>query len=216
MGTKAKEEQEAKVVGEQSSDYGANPEIHVGSAGRSQHTWLLTKRVAAGLALLAVVLVGAATLMHDNGAEPSKAKDDSAVVSPKTAESDAQNTVSDYLNQTDQTPAGLQASVDKLTALAQSAKTTQDKQTYNSAIVQLYVQAGNYDGALTTATQANDTIKTASTAAQLAGVYEAQQDYANAAKYYALAVSLSPKTAPEERSGYNDYLAKQKQMEAKL
>lgn len=218
MGTKAKQGESTTVVGEQPSSAKSDLGIYVGGGAKRQHRLLSPKKVGATV-LLIVLLVAAAAMVltHNNQKnEPAKEASKPFVAFPKTADSDAQDIISGYLNQADHTPANLQATVDKLTSLAQGGKTPQDKEAYSLAVVQLYMQAGNDSMALASAIQANDTFKTATTAAQLAGVYEAQKDYANAAEYYKQAVSRSPKTPVGERSAYNDYLREQKQMEAKL
>jgi thioredoxin-like negative regulator of GroEL len=101
-----------------------------------------------------------------------------------------------------------------LAELEKRATSAKDKEAYALALIQLYDQANKSNAAIKKAKQAESDYHSASTAARLAAEYQLTGDKSNAIKYYQLAVSRSPKTAPTARSAYNDYRLELQSLEA--
>jgi tetratricopeptide (TPR) repeat protein len=168
----------------------------------------LSKR--AGLILLAIVLLGiggyVALSMNQAAKKPT------SVVSPRQTV----NALSSRLERAGNSAQALKSVQNQLAQLESEAESKTDKETYALASANLYRQANQLDNALQKAEGAKTTYQSAISAATLAEVYRAQGDYANAAKYYGIASARSPKTAPNERSAYNDYRLMKAEMETKL
>ncbi len=166
--------------------------------------------------LVALLAVAGITYMYLSHMSKSAAPD-VAKLTPKDTTQEASQQASDLVDGSSQDTS--KTSLDKtqaqLSALEKDAKTTELKQIYGGAAIDLYEQSGDMTTARDSAIEDNDDYGTVYTAAHLAAVYEAMGDYANAAKYYGQAVQRSPKTGPRENSSYNDYRYAQQQMEKK-
>jgi hypothetical protein len=129
---------------------------------------------------------------------------------------DKVNELSSRLDAAGNSAKALKAAQDELVRLEAGATTQADKEIYSLASADLYRQANQLDDALAQAKKAEKAYKTALSAATLAEVYRARNDFANAAKYYGIASERSPKTAPTERSAYNEYRIMKENLESQL
>lgn len=103
----------------------------------------------------------------------------------------------------------------ELAQLTKSATSSEEKQTYLSKSIELYVNNDDFKSALTVAEQSEQVKPTAFSADGLALVYMGLGDYRKAAQYYQTAADRSEKTTdPTVRSPYNEYLISKRQAEA--
>jgi len=162
------------------------------------------------IALVVIAVIGAVgyALINRNQAANKTA----TVTSPRQTV----DAMSSKLEQAGNSAQSLKAVQDQLTRLESQTSSKADKEIYALASANLYRQANQLDNALHQAQDTNTTYKSAISAATLAEVYRAQGDFANAAKYYGIASERSPKTAPTQRSAYNDYRLMKADMEANL
>jgi hypothetical protein len=166
--------------------------------------------VALGVVLFVAVAVGGYIMLRPSHTSTATKQ---FAAPPLTVSDDAQQVVDTFAN-SDKSAASLQSAKDQLATMRKAATKSDDQQAYDLAVIDLEIAAGDTTTALTLATQAEDTYKSAQSAARLAGVYSAQQNYKSAADSYRLAASRSPKTAATARSAYNDYTQLAKEMDA--
>lgn len=129
-----------------------------------------------------------------------------------SAEPKAQHTVRETPEQVDKRVIASRMTV--LEGLIKKEKNFKKKQAYQSELSVLYVNQGTYDKGMELALAVEEAQQSAASAAAIADIHYAQQDFANAAKYYERAMSRSDKPqSPSERSPYNDYALLKKQSE---
>lgn len=89
------------------------------------------------------------------------------------------------------------------------------KREYQNELSLIYLQQGKHDQALDLAKAVEASGQSAISAAALADVYMANEQYDLAAQYYGVAMERSPKPSrPTERAPYNDYANMKKEAEA--
>lgn len=89
----------------------------------------------------------------------------------------------------------------------------QKKADYFTELALLQLNRGNYDEALTFASEAETLVKSYKTAGLLGDIYFAMKDYDRAAKQYGVAMDRSEKASTGSRSAYNEYAVLKKKAE---
>jgi len=162
--------------------------------------------VVTGVVVLVVILIAAVStvlwLKQGKEAEDTtKAPTNTAQLSPEEAE---------------QKRLGRQvedARAEELQRLISSEADKPKKAEYLIELSLIHFNRGNFEQALSLALEAEGQVKTANTAALLGDIYFAMKDYDQAAKQYGAAMDRSEKSAPGERSPYNEYAILKKKAE---
>lgn len=172
-----------------------------------------SKKIIIGAVVLAMILIGGGAsawyIVDHNKIDTSQNVDKT-----QTATETAQELVDAAVNTTDAVKK--KDSAKKLQSLVNKSDSKDDKATYSAALIEVYINTGDYGAAVKVAEAADTENPTDYSASVVADSYEMMGDYKNAAKYYAIAASRADNPHdPTQRAPYNDYMNAKRAAEAK-